>query len=159
MQAEKWQRSRCDSIVSAIVGRAIANCSLKLYRRQGRVQVCKQARGGSCQKPGAAQLGFNPSPVGDFVDFQNAKRRVAPRRGMPMRSKMDLSIHRLKALSFRFSVTAIAFLNVGSADSICVAVSEKNFICATISPHPQNRIVCITDIKVSRFNACTIFHR
>jgi hypothetical protein len=46
---------------------------------------------------------------------------------------MDLSIHRLKAHSFRFSVTAIAFLNVGPADSICVAVSEKNFICATIS--------------------------
>lgn len=47
-----------------------------------------------------------------------------------MRSKMDLSIHRLKARSSRFSVTAIAFLNIGPADSICVAVSEKNFICA-----------------------------
>jgi len=76
-------------------------------------------------------------------------------------SKMDLSIHRLKARSFRFSVTAIAFLNVGPADSICVAVSEKNFICATrfhLSP-PQN-IDCrhiYRRYKSERFNACPIF--
>lgn len=56
-----------------------------------------------------------------------------------MRSKMDLSIHRLKARSFRFSVTAIAFLNVGSADSICVAESEKNFICALPFPSSSSK--------------------
>lgn len=122
--------------------------------------MCKQARGKSCQKPRRCTLGFNPSPVGDSVDFQNAKRRVAPRRGTPTRSKMDLSIHRLKARSFRFSVTVIAFLNVGPTDSICVAVSEKNFICAT-APHillPQNRnCQMYRRYKSERFNACPVF--
>jgi len=71
-----------------------------------------------------------------------------------MRSKMDLSIHRLKARSFRFSVTAIAFLNVGPADSICVAVSEEEFylryhshslFCLKIETTRR----CIGDTKVS----------
>jgi hypothetical protein len=74
---------------------------------------------------------------------------------------MDLSIHRLKARSSRFSVTAIAFLNVGPADSICVAVSEKNFICATV---PISDLLLKIETaetyrrcRSERFNACPIF--
>lgn len=62
--------------------RAINNSSLKLYRRRRRVQVCKQARGESFQKPDVP-LGFNPSPVGDFVDFQNECHVTPRQRGIP----------------------------------------------------------------------------
>lgn len=117
---------------------------------------CTNKPAAKVAKSSGAALGFNPSPVGDSVDFQNAERYVALRRGTPMRSKMDLSIHRLKARSFRFSVTAIAFLNVGPADSICVAESEKNFICATVPilflKIETAGIYC--RYKSERFNAC-----
>jgi len=104
------------------------------------------------KSPAQRIAGFNPSSRRRFRWFSKRETTRCPSgRGTPMRSKMDLSIHRLKARSSRFSVTAIAFLNIGPADSICVAVSEKNFICARciVSIFLFLKIETIGNVKVN----------
>lgn len=55
---------------------SIINGSLKLYRRRRRVQVCKQARGKSCQKLGAraphSDLILRPSAISLIFKTRNA---------------------------------------------------------------------------------------
>lgn len=117
------------------------------------------------KSPAQRIAGFNPSSHRRFRWFSKRETTRCPSgRGTPMRSKMDLSIHRLKARSSRFSVNGdCVFKHRPGWQYLRRREREEFYLRALYRFYPplsQNRSYwrCISwRYKNERFNACPIF--